>query len=102
MITYVFGCHTSQDSTMSMPGPGRDWRQPLRECEAFLDGLRVHVACAAPSEFMELISICREGSACRYQQLDPLITHIVVCFSAAPCIPCPAFLLWPFLKMAAS
>lgn len=57
---------------------GRDWRQPLEDCEPYLDGLRVYVACAAPSEFMELVSICREGGACRYPRLDPLITHIVV------------------------
>lgn len=36
------------------------------------------MACAAPSEFMELVSICREGGACRYPALDPLLTHIVV------------------------
>lgn len=36
------------------------------------------MACAAPSEYMELVSICREGGACRYPALDPLLTHIVV------------------------
>ena len=50
----------------------------MEDGEPYLDGLRVYVACAAPSEFMELVSICREGGACRYPRLDPLITHLVV------------------------
>jgi len=50
----------------------------MEDCEPYLDGLRLYVACAAPIEFMELVSICREGGACRYPRLYPLITHIVV------------------------
>lgn len=54
------------------------------------------VACAAPSEFMDLVSTCREGGACRYPRLEPLITHIVV---RSPCTHSnlksrPSHLLW--------
>ena len=54
----------------------------------------MYVACAAPSEFMELVSICREGGACRYPRLDPLITHIVV----RPCIMSQLLVMSQFLS----
>lgn len=44
----------------------------------FLDGVRLFLACCAQDEIMELACICREGGACRYPKLNPLITHIVV------------------------
>ncbi|CAL8472179.1 g11721 [Coccomyxa elongata] len=52
------------------PGPSEPF--------TFLDGLRIFLACCASNEIMELACICREGGACRYPQLNPLITHIVV------------------------
>lgn len=51
----------------------------LHDCFNFLDGLRIFLACCSRAEMMQLASICREGGACRYPQLNPLITHIVVC-----------------------
>ncbi len=51
---------------------------PPSETFTFLDGLRIFLACCASNEIMELACICREGGACRYPQLNPLITHIVV------------------------
>ncbi|KAK9905703.1 hypothetical protein WJX75_004882 [Coccomyxa subellipsoidea] len=51
---------------------------PPSETFTFLDGLRVFLACCASNEIMELACICREGGACRYPLLNPLITHIVV------------------------
>lgn len=52
--------------------------EPAEDVPPFLDGLRVFLACCARDEMMELASICREGGACRYNQLNPLITHVVV------------------------
>ena len=70
--------------------PGQDHRQhhePADDVFPFLDGLRILLACCARCELMELASICREGGACRYTQLTPLITHIVVRQPGAD--PCP-------------
>ncbi|BDA47374.1 probable protein ECT2 at N-terminal half [Coccomyxa sp. Obi] len=94
------GAHTAQPSTSMQPAhseedafssgrspaPGRaltGGRErfvagPPSETFTFLDGLRIFLACCASNEIMELACICREGGACRYPQLNPLITHIVV------------------------
>ena len=52
--------------------------EPADDAFPFLDGLRVYLACCALDEQAELASICLEGGACRYVQLEALITHIVV------------------------
>ena len=51
----------------------------------FLDGARIHLACCAPKEQMELVRICREGAATRHVDLLPAVTHIVV--RVACCTP---------------
>ena len=50
----------------------------------FLDGARIHLACCAPKEQMELVRICREGAATRHVDLQAAVTHIVV--SIARCL----------------
>lgn len=52
--------------------------EPAEDVEPYLDGLRVFLACCGRDEARELARICREGGACRYPQLNPLITHVVV------------------------
>ena len=50
----------------------------------FLDGARIHLACCAPREQMELVRICREGAATRHVDLLPAVTHIVVSLARLP------------------
>ena len=50
----------------------------------FLDGARIHLACCAPKEQMELVRICREGAATRHVDLLAAVTHIVVSVACCP------------------
>ena len=49
-----------------------------------LDGARIHLACCAPREQIELVRICRVGAATRHVDVLAGVTDIVV--SVAGCL----------------
>jgi hypothetical protein len=59
-------------------GGGPQLHEPEEDVAPYLDGLRIFLACCARAEMLELARICRQGGACRYNLLNPLITHVVV------------------------